>query len=482
MTETPGWSSGPGEPPPYGSNQPPAQPAPEGAPGARVPPDAGVPPDGGGAGGAGGSPYGGGASGYGGAPPGSPQYEQEFRPQLDIDYPARQRRLTVAFRWLLLIPHFVVLYFVSIAAFVVTVIGWFGALILGRLPGWCGEFLSGYVCWTVRVRASSMLLVDRYPDFGFPAQDGATGIELRPGGRLNRAAVLFRYFLAIPANIVGAVLNIGWFVAAFFVWVATLILGRNPRPAWEAAAVVLRYWLRQESYWTMLTAAYPLHDVFGDPEPIAEPAWPEPDPSQTSAYGDATAVPPAEDAPAPVPPIPGPVSDAGQAAGASDTRPLVLSSGGRTLAIVFVVLGVLGYVGIGVGNGLSSTGAEQAHVAHRQTKTDYNSYARGIHDASQRIASCNDASCVQQQFASIRDRARTLARQVGDIDYPDDAQGDAQTLKSDVQQVAQAADRFTNVRTPLELQRLLTSTHFQQRVRQADSAVRDVLDTLKPSS
>ncbi|NEE25774.1 DUF4389 domain-containing protein, partial [Streptomyces sp. SID7982] len=46
----------------------------------------------------------------------------EFRPVLDIVEPARQRRLTVLLRLLLLIPHFIVLFFLHIAAFFTVIV------------------------------------------------------------------------------------------------------------------------------------------------------------------------------------------------------------------------------------------------------------------------------------------------------------------------------------------------------------------------
>ena len=61
--------------------------------------------------------------------------------------PAAQRRATVAIRFILVIPHFLALYFLGIAAFVVVVIGWFGALVTGQLPLFAATYLSGYLRW-----------------------------------------------------------------------------------------------------------------------------------------------------------------------------------------------------------------------------------------------------------------------------------------------------------------------------------------------
>lgn len=247
-----------------------------------------------------------------------PRREAMFRPELEIDGPGRQNRLSVAFRLLLLIPQAIVLFFLGIAADVVLVVSWFAALALGRLPDWSQRFLSAYLGYTVRVNAYAYLLVDRYPPFSFHAPTHPVRIELH-SGRLNRLAVLFRIILSIPAILLNYVLGSGWGVCAFFLWLTVLITGRSPVPVFGATAAVLRYSFRSQAYFMMLTSAYPRH-VFGDTDsgrtpPAAEAASPE------SSSGS---------------------NVAGTRWG---TRPLVLTPGARTLLIVFIVLGVLSLLG-----------------------------------------------------------------------------------------------------------------------------------------
>ncbi len=77
----------------------------------------------------------------------------------------RLSRLTVFFRLLLVIPQVIVLYFVGIAAGVVTVVAWFAILITGHWPEGLRRFFVGYHRWAARVSAYSFLLVDQYPPF-----------------------------------------------------------------------------------------------------------------------------------------------------------------------------------------------------------------------------------------------------------------------------------------------------------------------------
>lgn len=74
-------------------------------------------------------------------------------------------RLTIFFRILMLIPQMFVLYFVTIAAAVVHVIGFFAVIVLGRWPEEMRDFVVGWLRWNQRVSAYAYLLTDDYPPF-----------------------------------------------------------------------------------------------------------------------------------------------------------------------------------------------------------------------------------------------------------------------------------------------------------------------------
>ena len=89
--------------------------------------------------------------------------------RLDIRYPdarAELNRWLPLVKWLLAIPHYIVLIFLFIAAVVCVVIAWFAILFTGRYPRGLFDFLVGVGRWSVRVTAYTFLLVtDRYPAF-----------------------------------------------------------------------------------------------------------------------------------------------------------------------------------------------------------------------------------------------------------------------------------------------------------------------------
>lgn len=84
---------------------------------------------------------------------------------LDVTVPDRTSRLSTFFRWLLVIPHLIVLFFIDVAWFFVTFIAWFAILFTGRYPRGLFGFSAGVLRWTIRVNAYQWYLVDEYPPF-----------------------------------------------------------------------------------------------------------------------------------------------------------------------------------------------------------------------------------------------------------------------------------------------------------------------------
>jgi hypothetical protein len=98
-----------------------------------------------------------------------PSTVEEQAVHLEIDYPDVERDLNrwlPLVKWLLAIPHYIVLFFLWFAAFVAVVIAWFAILFTGRYPRSLFDFVIGVGRWSLRVDAYAFLLVtDRYPPF-----------------------------------------------------------------------------------------------------------------------------------------------------------------------------------------------------------------------------------------------------------------------------------------------------------------------------
>ena len=102
-----------------------------------------------------------------------PSTDEEQNVHLDITYPDARNGLNrwlPLVKWFLAIPHYIVLYFLAIAAFVCWVITWFAILFTGRYPRDLFYFIEGVYRWGLRVSGYAFLLVtDKYPPFRLEA-------------------------------------------------------------------------------------------------------------------------------------------------------------------------------------------------------------------------------------------------------------------------------------------------------------------------
>lgn len=98
-----------------------------------------------------------------------PSTDEEQYVHLDIAYPDARQDLTrwlPLVKWLLAIPHYVVLIFLWIGAVVAVVVAWFAILFTGRYPRGLFDYVEGVIRWGTRVTAYAFILAtDRYPPF-----------------------------------------------------------------------------------------------------------------------------------------------------------------------------------------------------------------------------------------------------------------------------------------------------------------------------
>ena len=98
-----------------------------------------------------------------------PSTDEHQSVHLEYGYPDATRDLNrwlPLVKWLLAIPHYIVLCFLDIAAFVVVIVAWFAILFTGRYPRGMFDFVEGVIRWHNRVVGYALTLVtDRYPPF-----------------------------------------------------------------------------------------------------------------------------------------------------------------------------------------------------------------------------------------------------------------------------------------------------------------------------
>ncbi len=198
---------------------------------------------------------------------------------LVLEETERRSRLTVLFRYLLALPHFVWLYLWAVAAILAGIAAWFAALATGRVPAALHRFLAAYVRYVIHLYAFLFLVANPFPGFTGRAGSYPVDLVLAAPERQSRWKTGFRLLLAIPALLLATALAYALYVVAFLGWFAALATGRMPVGLRNLGAVALRYQGQTWAYLSLLTSRYPyaspatgLHKPEPDDVPAPEPA------------------------------------------------------------------------------------------------------------------------------------------------------------------------------------------------------------------
>ena len=166
--------------------------------------------------------------------------------------------------WLLVIPHVVVVYLLNIVSEVIGIVSWFVILFTGSLPEGLANLQVLFIRYSVRTYVYAGFLKEEYPPFTFettPADPGddphvRVDIALQLTNR-NRLTTAFRIILVIPQFIVLALLGIAGFVAVVIAFFAVLFTGRWPGGLRDFVINVMRWSVRVQAYFLLLTDEYP---------------------------------------------------------------------------------------------------------------------------------------------------------------------------------------------------------------------------------
>ena len=320
----------------------------------------------------------------------NPLVSAPYPVQVDARLDAPVSRWLWLVKWLLLIPHYLVLVVLWLVFMVFSIAAFFAIVFTGRYPHALFDFNVGVLRWTWRVAYYSYgaLGTDRYPPFTLgEVPDYPATLHIDRPERLSRGLVWVKWWLlAIPHYLVVGVLlgGGGWAVAeadggnsewaggglisllVFFAAVVVLFRGRYPQSIFALVLGLDRWVLRVVGYVSLMTDTYPpfrLDQGGADPGALTmEPVPSASAPPVGSPAGPAGPAPPAQPTTFPA----AGAGDPGQSGGAptwtSFAPPPSASTrwtAGRVIAVVVGVLMVLGSVGT-IGTGVVAMVADQA--------------------------------------------------------------------------------------------------------------------------
>jgi hypothetical protein len=214
--------------------------------------------------------------------PGPPTYPLRITGHLDDEL---SRGLWLV-KWLLAIPHYIVLAFLWLAFLVVTIIAFFAILFTRRYPRSLFEFNVGVLRWSWRVGfySFSALGTDRYPPFSLGPADYPATLDVVYPEDLSRGLVLVKWWLlAIPHYFVVGVFGYGWWLGwwerndvgwnspdwnltvgfglvgllVLFAGISLLFRGRYPSGIFAFVMGMSRWVYRVAAYVMLMTDVYP---------------------------------------------------------------------------------------------------------------------------------------------------------------------------------------------------------------------------------
>jgi hypothetical protein len=187
-----------------------------------------------------------------------------FPSTLAFDPPERVANWRPLVNWLLAIPHFVILYGLRVFSEVVGVISWFAIVFTGKLPEGLANVQTMYVRYEMRTYTYALFMREEYPPFAFAmtsadgGEDSRVRVEFLPKlAERNRLTVAFRIILVLPHVLVLVALVLAATVVSLIGFFAVLFTGRWPEGMRTFVLNVTRWYLRVQTYFLLLTDAYP---------------------------------------------------------------------------------------------------------------------------------------------------------------------------------------------------------------------------------
>jgi hypothetical protein len=191
-------------------------------------------------------------------PASAPATAGDYPVYLDIEHQEEYSRFMPLIKWLLAIPHYLVLLVLGIGALFVVIISFFAVLFTGRYPRGMFDYMVGVHRWALRVVAYTDLMVDPYPPFTLADDpDYPVQFDIEYPEFVNRWRPLVHWLLIIPFAIVAYIIYYLGRILVFFAFFTILFAKTYPEGMFNIVQISLRWLARASAYENWMVTRYP---------------------------------------------------------------------------------------------------------------------------------------------------------------------------------------------------------------------------------
>jgi hypothetical protein len=183
----------------------------------------------------------------------------DYPARVDIQYQEPLNRWLPLVKWLLAIPHYIILFILYFAALFALIGAFFVVLFTRSYPPALFQFIVGVFRWHERVTAYIYLMIDKYPAFALePVPDDLVMVDVEyPEGGVDRWRPLVAWLLAIPYLFVASIISYIAQILVFFAFFVILFTRTFPRGMFDIVLVSQRWLLRGYAYASFMVTRYP---------------------------------------------------------------------------------------------------------------------------------------------------------------------------------------------------------------------------------
>jgi hypothetical protein len=178
--------------------------------------------------------------------------------QVEAEQQAEYSRFLPLIKWLLLLPHYVALFFLGIGAMVVAFIAFFATLFTGRYPRGMWDYMVGVQRWSLRILAYHQLITDKYPPFTLEEQpDDTVRLRAEYPETVERWRPLLTWLLVIPYAIVAYLILIVANICSIIAFFTILFTKKIPEGVFDVIRIAYVWQIRAGFYMYWMSTEYP---------------------------------------------------------------------------------------------------------------------------------------------------------------------------------------------------------------------------------